>query len=110
MRPGDLLGLHEYWIDQADIQNRYHCGRWTLVSALANVPIVVTECNRDKWKAAGGGRAGYASAAAGGGAAAYAWAGRGGHRTRLGRHGRTDAGHCSEAARAAIDRAAEMIG
>ncbi len=48
MRRGDLLGLHEYWVDQADIQNRYHCGRWTLVSTLANVPIVVTECNRDK--------------------------------------------------------------
>ena len=49
---GDLLGLHEYWADHADIANRWHCGRWTLVGALlaapsCTAPIVITECGRD---------------------------------------------------------------
>jgi len=45
--PGDLLGLHEYWIDSADLDNAWHVGRWRLVPRLQNVPIVVTECGRD---------------------------------------------------------------
>lgn len=48
MREGDLLGLHEYWVDHEDIDNRWHCGRWTLSSELEGVPIVVTECGRDR--------------------------------------------------------------
>jgi len=48
LRPGDFLGLHEYWCDQFDIANRWHCGRWNKVPELAGVPIVVTECGRDQ--------------------------------------------------------------
>ena len=51
MRGGDtpdLVGLHEYWADYADISNRWHCGRWTMVPELAGKPIVVTECGRDQ--------------------------------------------------------------
>lgn len=50
MRPGDLLGLHEYWIDTADINNRWHCGRWTIpeiAAVIGNTKIVITECGRD---------------------------------------------------------------
>jgi hypothetical protein len=50
MRAGDtpdLVGLHEYWADYADISNRWHCGRWTMVPELAGRPIVITECGRD---------------------------------------------------------------
>lgn len=50
MRPGvegDLVGLHEYFADYADISNRWHCGRWALVPQLAGKPIVITECGRD---------------------------------------------------------------
>jgi N-acetyl-anhydromuramyl-L-alanine amidase AmpD len=42
-----VLGLHEYWIDTGDISNTWHCARWSMVPALADVPIVVTECGRD---------------------------------------------------------------
>jgi len=48
MREGDLLGLHEYWSDHADLGNHWHVGRWRLVPALDGVPIVVTECGRDR--------------------------------------------------------------
>jgi len=45
---GDLVGLHEYWSDHADIANRWHCARWTLCRPfLTNRPIVITECGRD---------------------------------------------------------------
>jgi hypothetical protein len=50
MRGGDtpdLVGLHEYWSDYADIGNRWHCGRWTMAPELGGKPIVVTECGRD---------------------------------------------------------------
>ncbi len=47
MGPGDLLGLHEYWVDSADLENPWHVGRWRLVPRLQSVPIVVTECGRD---------------------------------------------------------------
>jgi len=43
----DFVGLHEYWVDTADISNRWHCGRWQLVPQLAGKPVVVTECGRD---------------------------------------------------------------
>jgi len=47
LRDGDLVGLHEYWIDGPDIDNPWHCARWQLVRALQGVPLVVTECGRD---------------------------------------------------------------
>ncbi len=50
MKPGDYLGLHEYWDDAADIDNRWHCARWTIpeiAAVLGDVKIVVTECGRD---------------------------------------------------------------
>lgn len=47
MRPGDLLGLHEYWSDRGDLDNHWHVGRWRLVPELDGIPIVVTECGRD---------------------------------------------------------------
>lgn len=47
MHPGDYVCLHEYAIDNADIDNRWHCGRWTKVPQLAGKPIAVTEFNRD---------------------------------------------------------------
>jgi hypothetical protein len=47
MQPGDYVCLHEYWIDTADIDNRWHCGRWTMVPQLAGKAIAITECGRD---------------------------------------------------------------
>lgn len=47
MREGDLLGLHEYWSDHADLGNHWHVGRWRLLPELDGIPIVVTECGRD---------------------------------------------------------------
>ncbi|MGI5872796.1 MAG: M23 family metallopeptidase [Bacillota bacterium] len=47
MREGDLLGLHEYWSDSADLSNMWHVGRWRLLPQLDGIPIVVTECGRD---------------------------------------------------------------
>ncbi|MHB9031928.1 MAG: N-acetylmuramoyl-L-alanine amidase [Anaerolineae bacterium] len=43
----DAMAFHEYCIDTADIENRWHCGRWTLVPMLAGKRIVITEFNRD---------------------------------------------------------------
>ncbi|MGQ9683646.1 MAG: hypothetical protein ACUVX9_14000 [Anaerolineae bacterium] len=51
LRPGDYVGLHEYWVDTADIANPWHCGRWTLppiATVLGNTRIVITECGRDQ--------------------------------------------------------------
>ncbi len=48
LHDSDYLGLHEYWVDGADIGNVWHCGRWQLVPALAGRPIVITECGRDR--------------------------------------------------------------
>ncbi len=47
MHGGDLLGLHEYWSDSADLSNMWHVGRWRLLPQLDGIPIVVTECGRD---------------------------------------------------------------
>ena len=47
MNPGDYVCLHEYWSDTADIDNRWHCGRWTKVPQLAGRKIAITECGRD---------------------------------------------------------------
>lgn len=47
MRLGDVVALHEYWADRADIANRWFCGRWTKVPQLTGRPIIITECGRD---------------------------------------------------------------
>lgn len=49
MREGDVVGLHEYWSDRADIVNPEHwfCGRFTQVPELEGRPIIVSECGRD---------------------------------------------------------------
>ncbi len=60
LKPDDFLGLHEYWSDTADIDNRWHCGRWAIpdiAAVLGNVKIVVTECGRDRVE--GKGRSGW---------------------------------------------------
>ena len=54
MKPGDALGLHEYWIDESDLNNRWHVRRWSVPDIanrypwLRDVPKVVTECGRDR--------------------------------------------------------------
>jgi hypothetical protein len=61
-RTSDWLGLHEYWLDKADIEDpgHWHCGRWKRVPQLANpdrpIPIVITECGRDYVEGKGRGR------------------------------------------------------
>lgn len=50
LRPDDLLGVHEYWVDTGDIANPWHCARWSIpeiAAVLGDVKIVVTECGRD---------------------------------------------------------------
>lgn len=47
MWPSDWIGLHEYWPWGIGIDNRWWCGRWTMVPQLAGRRIVVTECGRD---------------------------------------------------------------
>jgi hypothetical protein len=47
MQPGDVCGLHSYWIDRADLSNPWHVGRWRLVPELAGKQLVITECGRD---------------------------------------------------------------
>lgn len=55
MRDGDWLGLHEYWANRDGLHNPWHTGRWSMVPELMNrqVPIVVTECGRDRVEQAG---------------------------------------------------------
>jgi hypothetical protein len=55
MLPSDYVGLHEYWTRPEDIDNRWLCGRWTMVPQLAGKAIVITECGREPggWKTAG---------------------------------------------------------
>jgi len=50
LKPDDFLGLHEYWVDTADLNNRWHVGRWTIpeiAAVIGNTKIVITECGRD---------------------------------------------------------------
>jgi N-acetyl-anhydromuramyl-L-alanine amidase AmpD len=53
MGPGDFLGLHEYWQNTAELDNRWLCGRWTLMPELKGVPIIITELGRESggWRA-----------------------------------------------------------
>ena len=53
MGPGDVISCHEYWSNHADINNRWHCGRWTMVPELAGKALVVTEAGRDRVENAG---------------------------------------------------------
>ncbi len=46
MQPGDFVGVHEYWSREQPLNDRWHCGRWTVIPELQGVPIVVTECGR----------------------------------------------------------------
>lgn len=51
LKPDDFVGLHEYWVDTADIDNPWHAGRWRIpeiAAVLGDVKIVVTECGRDE--------------------------------------------------------------
>ena len=50
MHSTDVVGLHEYWSDHADLENIWHVRRFTLPSVAAHLQgkqIVVTECGRD---------------------------------------------------------------
>ncbi len=63
LKPDDFLGVHEYWSDEADIDNRWHCARWSIpeiAAVIGNVKIVVTECGHDS--AGGGGPTGWRDA------------------------------------------------
>jgi len=53
LAPGDFLGLHEYWQNAAELDNRWLCGRWTLMPELQGVPIIITELGRESggWRA-----------------------------------------------------------
>ncbi len=49
LKPDDLIGLHEYWADEAQIDDRWYCGRWSIpeiAAVLGNTKIVITECGR----------------------------------------------------------------
>ncbi len=46
MCPGDFLGLHEYWENAQQLDDRWLCGRWTKMPELAGVPVAITECAR----------------------------------------------------------------
>jgi hypothetical protein len=47
MHSGDIVGLHEYWSDTADIANSWHCGRWVHSPLLMEHDLAITECGRD---------------------------------------------------------------
>ena len=60
LKPDDFVGLHEYWVDTADIGNPWHVGRWRIpeiAAVLGDAKIVVTECGRDQVE--GRGQAGW---------------------------------------------------
>ena len=50
LKPDDFLGVHEYWADEAQIDNRWYCGRWSIpeiAAVIGKTRIVVTECGRE---------------------------------------------------------------
>lgn len=61
MNAGDAVSLHEYYADSGDVTNPWHVGRYRMVPALVNKPIIITEAGRDSvegkgypgWKLAG---------------------------------------------------------
>ncbi len=49
LNPDDFVGVHEYWRDDAQIDDRWYCGRWSIpeiAAVLGDSKIVVTECGR----------------------------------------------------------------
>lgn len=49
MQPGDALSLHEYFADGADIQNRWHIGRFLLSPRIKDKSIIISEYGRDSF-------------------------------------------------------------
>lgn len=50
LKPDDFLGLHEYWDDEAQIDDHWYCGRWSIpeiAAVIGKTRIVVTECGRE---------------------------------------------------------------
>jgi len=47
LRPNDVVSLHEYWTDAADVYNPWHHCRWQKIPCLKDLPILVTEYGRD---------------------------------------------------------------
>ena len=50
MRKGDVVGLHEYWVNEADLRDggHWHAGRFSLVPEIQDKQIIITECGRDR--------------------------------------------------------------
>ncbi len=48
MGPNDVVAVHEYWTDAADVHNPWHVARWQKIPCLKGVPILVTEFGRDR--------------------------------------------------------------
>lgn len=62
MHSTDVVGLHEYWSDRADLENVWHVRRFTLPVVAAHLQgkqIVVTECGRDYTPDTGKGKPGW---------------------------------------------------
>lgn len=59
MRNGDYVCTHEYASDLADVDNRWHCGRWTLIPQLKDKPIAITEWGFDYTPDTGKGQPGW---------------------------------------------------
>lgn len=56
MRSDDVVAVHEYWADEADLRDpgRWHFGRFSLVPQLRDKKIIVTEAGRDLINGRGG--------------------------------------------------------
>ena len=62
MRSTDVVGLHEYWSDRADLENIWHVRRFTLPAVAAHLQgkqIIITECGRDYTPDTGKGKPGW---------------------------------------------------
>lgn len=65
LKPGDFVGLHEYWADAEMLNNPWFCGRWVHVpelQALRPEQVIITECGRDNVAGRGGPWQGYVDA------------------------------------------------
>lgn len=57
LRPGSYLSVHEYWRNEADLEDRWLTARWTqpqIAAAIGDTEILVTECGRDAISERGG--------------------------------------------------------